>query len=171
MPEPRPLDDLPEPVVFDSPDTPTIATLVALANERHPRADGRDWTAADTLKNVVLALDHLDGRREVVIVGVPGDRDIDLKRAEVAFAPAAVEPATEKDFLDHPLLVKGYIGPWSRQGPVLGGDIEGGPTSATSIRTVGSSSTTSTVSPCSARGTSAGSAGSSASALPWCRGR
>ena len=112
--------------VLDTPDTPTIATLVALANEKHPRPDGRAWTAADTLKNIVLALTDLEGNRELVIVGLPGDRDVDMKRAEVAFAPAEVEPATEADFarldkLDgRPGLVKGYIGPWSAAGAVLG---------------------------------------------------
>ena len=109
----------PAPVVFDSPKTPTIETLVALANERHPRDSGA-WSASDTLKNVVLALTGLDGKRELVIVGVPGDRDVDLKRAEVAFAPRAVEAATEEDFVKHKGLVKGYIGPWSSAGPVLG---------------------------------------------------
>ena len=109
----------PAPVVFDSPNTPTIETLVALANERHPRDSGA-WRASDTLKNVVLALTGLDGSRELVIVGVPGDRDVDLKRAEVAFAPRAVEAATEEDFVKHKGLVKGYIGPWSSAGPVLG---------------------------------------------------
>ena len=109
----------PAPVVFDSPKTPTIETLVALANERHPRDSGA-WSASDTLKNVVLALTGLDGSRELVIVGVPGDRDVDLKRAEVAFAPRAVEAATEEDFVKHKGLVKGYIGPWSSAGPVLG---------------------------------------------------
>ncbi|WP_043994113.1 proline--tRNA ligase [Leifsonia xyli] len=106
--------------VLDTPDTPTIQTLVAVANEKSPRPDGRVWTAADTLKNVVLALTHLDGTRELVVVGLPGDREVDLKRAEVAFAPAAVEAATEDDFAAHPGLVKGYIGPWSHGGPVLG---------------------------------------------------
>ena len=112
--------------VLDTPDTPTIATLVALANEKHPRPDGRAWTAADTLKHIVLALTDLEGNRELVIVGLPGDRDVDMKRAEVAFAPAEVEPATEADFarldkLDgRPGLVKGYIGPWSAAGAVLG---------------------------------------------------
>jgi len=109
----------PAPVVFDSPDTPTIDTLVALANDRHPRDSGA-WGAADTLKNVVLALTGLDGSRELVVVGVPGDRDVDLKRAEVAFAPRAVEAATEEDFAKHKGLVKGYIGPWSPAGLVLG---------------------------------------------------
>jgi prolyl-tRNA synthetase len=106
--------------VVDTPNTPTIFSLVAIANEKHPRPDGRAWTAADTLKNVVLALTHLDGSREVVVVGLPGDREVDMKRAEVAFQPAEVEPATDADFARHPGLVKGYIGPWSPEGQVLG---------------------------------------------------
>lgn len=110
---------VPAPVIHDSPETPTIATLVALSNERYPR-DDRPWQAADTLKNVVLRLTALDGTRELVVVGVPGDREVDMKRAEVAFAPATVEAATDDDFAAHPGLVKGYIGPWSPSGPVLG---------------------------------------------------
>ncbi|MET3567434.1 prolyl-tRNA synthetase [Leifsonia sp. 563] len=116
--------------VLDTPGTPTIQSLVELANEKHPRPDGRSWTAADTLKNVVLALTHLDGTRDLVIVGLPGDREVDMKRAEVAFAPAEVEAATDEDFAKHPGLVKGYIGPWSAEGPVLGEE------SATGIRYV-----------------------------------
>src|ERR1700712_2914337 len=120
--------------VLDTPGTPTIATLVDVANEKHPRPDGRAWTAADTLKNIVLALTHVDGTREIVVVGLPGDREVDMKRAEVAFAPAEVETATEADFLaleadaNTPSLVKGYIGPWTPTGALLGED------SATGIR-------------------------------------
>ncbi len=125
-PAPVPFDGLGEPVVFDSPNTPTIDTLVAHSNAV---LDGT-YTAADTLKNVVLALTHLDGTRELVIVGLPGDREVDDKRAEVAFAPAAVEAATAEDFEKNPLLVKGYIGPWSPTGAVLGEE------SATGIRYV-----------------------------------
>ena len=110
VPEARPTEGLPEPVVLPAADTPTIDSLVVHANEVAPR-DGAPWTAADTLKNVVLALTHLDGTREVVVVGLPGDRDVDLKRAEVAFAPAEVEPAGDDDFRKHRGLVKGYIGP------------------------------------------------------------
>lgn len=113
------VEGLPEPAIFDSPDTPTIDTLVAHANATLD-VTGGEYSAADTLKNVVLALTHLDGTRELVIVGIPGDRDVDDKRAEVAFAPAAVEAATPDDFEKHPLLVKGYIGPWSPEGAVLG---------------------------------------------------
>jgi len=112
-------EGLPAAEIFDSPNTPTIETLVALANELHPR-DTAPWNAADTLKNVVLALTNRDGDRELVIVGIPGDRDVDMKRAEVAFSPSVVEQATEEDFAAHKGLVKGYIGPWSGSGPVLG---------------------------------------------------
>ena len=119
VPEPIAIEGQPAAVVHDSPNTPTIQTLVDLANAEYPRAD-RPWTAADTLKNVVLALKALDGTRELVVIGLPGDRDVDLKRAEVAFAPAEVEAATEADFAKHPGLVKGYIGPWSAAGAVLG---------------------------------------------------
>ncbi|HEU4755879.1 MAG TPA: proline--tRNA ligase, partial [Agromyces sp.] len=121
-PEPIPFDALPPAVVLDSPNTPTISTLVDLANAEYPRPDGRPWTAADTLKNVVLALTHVDGTREIVVVGLPGDRDVEMKRVEVAFAPATVEAATEEDFAKLPGLVKGYIGPWSPDGPVLGAE-------------------------------------------------
>ena len=118
-PPPLPYDQTPAPVVFDSPNTPTIDTLVALANERHPR-EGAPWESADTLKNVVLKLIQPDGSSELVIVGIPGDRDVDMKRAEAFFGPALVEQAEDADFLKHPSLVKGYIGPWSETGPALG---------------------------------------------------
>lgn len=118
-PPPLPLGDQPAAVIFDSPNTPTIETLVALANDRHPRPEGA-WTAADTLKNVVLGLTYPDGSAELVIVGVPGDRDVDMKRAEAFFGPATVEAADDADFARHKSLVKGYIGPWSAQGAVLG---------------------------------------------------
>lgn len=127
-PEPIAFDGLGEPVIFDSPNTPTIATLVDHANAHLAAPAGGEWTAAHTLKNVVLALKHLDGTRELVIIGIPGDRDVDEKRVEVAFAPAEVEQATAEDFERHPLLVKGYIGPWSPTGAVLGEE------SATGIR-------------------------------------
>jgi prolyl-tRNA synthetase len=119
IPDALPMDGLPEATVFDSPNTPTIQTLVDLANANHPRPD-RLWEAADTLKNVVLALTHLDGSRELLVIGLPGDRDVDLKRVEVAVAPAEVEAATEADFAKNRALVKGYIGPWSATGAVLG---------------------------------------------------
>jgi prolyl-tRNA synthetase len=110
VPPARPSDGLAAAHVEDTPDTPTIETLVAHANENVPRPD-RAWTAADTLKNVVVTLVHPDGTREPLVVGVPGDRDVDAKRLEAAVAPAEVEPFTDADFAKHPGLVKGYIGP------------------------------------------------------------
>jgi prolyl-tRNA synthetase len=111
-PDPVPYDDVPSAHVEDTPGTPTIDTLVALSNERADlRRDDRDWTAADTLKNVVVALHHPDGRRELLAVGLPGDREVDLKRLEAQVFPAEVEPASEEDFARNPALVKGYIGP------------------------------------------------------------
>jgi prolyl-tRNA synthetase len=102
--------------VEDTPDTPTIDTLVAVANARFPRPD-REWTAADTLKNVVVTLvhprdaEHPEGWREPLVIGLPGDREVDTKRLEASAAPAEVEAFTEADFAKHPGLVKGYIGP------------------------------------------------------------
>jgi prolyl-tRNA synthetase len=94
--------------------------LVDLANAKVKRADGRTWSAGDTLKNVVLALTSPEGKRSLVVVGLPGDREVDAKRAEVAFAPNDVEQATEADFAANPGLVKGYIGPVKDGKAVLG---------------------------------------------------
>ncbi len=110
--------------VFDSPNTPTIATLVDYANKNHPASS--PYTAADTLKNVVLALVAPDGKRELVIVGLPGDREVDQKRAEAFFGPNDVEPATDADFAKFPMLVKGYIGPTLNGSQFLGKDAPAG---------------------------------------------
>jgi len=94
----------------DTPNTGTIVELVDVANAQFPRAD-RAWTAADTLKNVVFKLAFPDGRSELLVVGLPGDRDVDLKRLEAAVAPAEATPVNDEDFVANPGLVKGYIGP------------------------------------------------------------
>ncbi len=96
----------------DTPGTGTIVELVDAANAAFPRAD-RPWTAADTLKNVVFKLAYPDGRSELLVVGVPGDRDIDAKRLEAALSPAEAVPVADDDFAANPGLVKGYIGPVS----------------------------------------------------------
>ena len=112
-PAPEPFDASAEPParVVDTPDAPTIEALVDLCNERYPRSDGRAWTAADTLKNVVVTLTRPGGSKELLIVGLPGDREIDMRRLEAAVAPAEVEMAVDEDFDGHPELVRGYIGP------------------------------------------------------------
>lgn len=97
--------------VEDTPDTPTIETLVAALNANHARSDGRSWVAGDTLKNVIVMLVHPDGTREPLAIGVPGDREVDAKRLEAQVSPAEVEAFEEKDFATHPMLAKGYIGP------------------------------------------------------------
>ena len=108
----QPFEGLPPAVVHDTPNTPTIATLVDVSNARdETRRSDRPWTAADTLKNVVLMASYPDGREEAVAIGVPGDREVDLKRVEAALHPAAVRPFEEADFPKYPALVKGYIGP------------------------------------------------------------
>ena len=122
---PEPLSDeqiaaLPAAHVEDTPDTPTIETLVALANERFPRAD-RPWTAADTLKNVVLWVRQPDGSREILVVGLPGDREVDLKRLEAQVAPGEIDAFEDADFAKQPALVRGYIGPQA-----LGAESEAG---------------------------------------------
>ncbi|WP_167476746.1 proline--tRNA ligase [Nocardia arthritidis] len=112
-PEPRPVDGLPAAVVHDTPDTPTIATLVDWAN-----AAGvldRPVTAADTLKNVMVKLRYPDGKTEILGIGVPGDREVDDKRLGAAVEPAEVDLLTEADFAANPFLVKGYIGPKALQ--------------------------------------------------------
>ncbi|HEX6447436.1 MAG TPA: proline--tRNA ligase [Streptosporangiales bacterium] len=110
VPAPVAYDDAPAAHAEATPATPTIATLVDHLNEHFPR-DDRPWTAADTLKNVLVTLHHPDGRREPLAVGVPGDREVDEKRLAAQVEPAELEPFTEEDFAKHPLLAKGYIGP------------------------------------------------------------
>ena len=95
--------------VLDTPDTPTIGTLVAALKEQ-----GHDLDAAATLKNVVVLLRWPDGKVEPLIVGVPGDREVDVKRLEANVTPAEVLPFEKFD--QHPQLVKGYIGPQGLDG-------------------------------------------------------
>ena len=112
VPAPAPVsyDDVPEAHAEATPDTPTIDSLVDHLNATFPRAD-RPWTAADTLKNVLVQLKHPDGTREPLAIGLPGDREVDQKRLEGQLEPIEVEPMDEAELRKHPELVKGYIGP------------------------------------------------------------
>jgi prolyl-tRNA synthetase len=111
-PEPTPTGGLRDALVADTPDTPTIQTLVDHLNaDPALQRDDRPWTAADTLKNVIVTLRHPDGSTEPLAIGVPGDREVDVKRLEAQVAPAEVEPFDEAAFAANPALVKGYIGP------------------------------------------------------------
>jgi len=79
-----------------TPDTPTIETLAAFL----------EVPASATLKNLLVKVDG-----EIVAVGVPGDREVDMGKVEAHFAPGIVEMVTEADFAGRPDLVRGYVGP------------------------------------------------------------
>ncbi|KOU68170.1 proline--tRNA ligase [Streptomyces sp. NPDC054949] len=85
-----PLEEIP------TPDTPTIETLAAHLGV----------PASATLKNLLVKVDG-----EIVAVGVPGDREVDLGKLGEHLAPAVVELVTAEDFVDRPDLVRGYVGP------------------------------------------------------------
>jgi prolyl-tRNA synthetase len=108
QPESLPTDGLPEAVVHDTGDTPTIATLVEWANGA---GLGRTVTAADTLKNVLVKVRQPGGDWELLAIGLPGDREVDDKRLGAALEPAEYALLGDADFAKHPFLVKGYIGP------------------------------------------------------------
>ncbi|MGU3294313.1 proline--tRNA ligase [Williamsia sp. M5A3_1d] len=106
-PPPIPIEGQPEAAVYETGSTPTIATLVDWANETLDRP----VTAADTLKNVMVKVVVPGKEPEIVGIGVPGDREVDMKRLEASFEPSTVELLDEADFVANPFLVKGYIGP------------------------------------------------------------
>ncbi len=81
---------------LDTPDTPTIETL----------AQHLGVPASATLKNLLVKVDG-----EIVAVGVPGDREVDLGKLGEHLAPAVVELVTAEDFVGRPDLVRGYVGP------------------------------------------------------------
>ena len=127
VPDSLPLEGQPEAHVEHTPDSATIETLVQRSDEMHPKDDG-PWSAAETLKNVVLAVTTPEGERRLVVIGLPGDRGVDLKRVEAGIGAligvggeVEVEQATEADLAKHPQIVKGYLGPGlSLEEPLLG---------------------------------------------------
>ncbi|HEX7105678.1 MAG TPA: proline--tRNA ligase [Acidothermaceae bacterium] len=99
----------PDSQVLDTPDTPTIATLVHRLNALDL---GRRFDAEDTLKNVVLKTKAPGADDwELLVVGVPGDREVDMKRLAGQLEPTEVAQAEPSDLAKQPRLVKGYIGP------------------------------------------------------------
>ena len=104
--------DAPAAHVEQTPGTPTIDTLVAVSNDREDLArSDRAWTAADTLKNVVFMVTAPDGTKSALAIGLPGDREVDMKRLEAVLLPSVAGPFEDADFARLPSLVKGYIGP------------------------------------------------------------
>ncbi|WP_028928439.1 proline--tRNA ligase [Pseudonocardia asaccharolytica] len=111
VPPAQPVADKPSAQVHHTPDTPTIESLVAFLNGA---GLGREFAAADTLKNVLVKIRQPGSADwELLGVGVPGDREVDMKRLEASLAPAEVALLEEADFAANPFLVKGYIGPGS----------------------------------------------------------
>ena len=86
--EPGPVEEL------DTPDTPTIETLAAHLGV----------PASATLKNLLVVAGD-----QVVAIGVPGDREVDLRRVEELLGPVRIFESA--DFAAHPELVRGYVGP------------------------------------------------------------
>jgi prolyl-tRNA synthetase len=92
---------------LDTPNTPTIDSLVDVLNERF----GGGFTGASTLKNVMLMADG-----KAISVLVPGDREVDLKRFQENLGGIhELRTFEEPDFAKFPGLVKGYIGPQNAQ--------------------------------------------------------
>jgi prolyl-tRNA synthetase len=89
--------------LLDTPNTPTIDSLVEILNKKYSAS----ITAANTLKNVLIMADE-----KPIAVLVPGDREVDLKRL-AANLPEVKELRLfeDSDFAKYPKLVKGYVGP------------------------------------------------------------
>jgi prolyl-tRNA synthetase len=92
---------------LDTPNSPTIDSLVQVLNERF----GGGFTGASTLKNVMLIADG-----KAISVLVPGDREVDLKRFQENLGGIhELRTFEDADFAKFPGLVKGYIGPQNAQ--------------------------------------------------------
>ena len=89
--------------VLDTPNTPTIDSLVELFNTKY----SANISAANTLKNVLIVADE-----KPISVLVPGDREVDLKRLGANLAGVKdLRLFEDADFAKYPKLVKGYVGP------------------------------------------------------------
>ncbi|MEU3650405.1 proline--tRNA ligase [Lentzea sp. NPDC034063] len=111
VPPAQSIDDKPAAQVHHTPSTPTIETLVDFLNAN----TDRKFTAADTLKNVLVKVKSPGKDWELLAIAVPGDREVDFKRLEAALEPAEVAMLEAADFAKNSFLVKGYIGPGAIQ--------------------------------------------------------
>src|SRR5690606_41916470 len=76
----------------------------------------RTFATADTVKDVrVTTSEQGEEDWKLIGIGVPGDREVDMKRLEASLAPAEVALLEDSDFAANPFLVKGYIGPGALQ--------------------------------------------------------
>ena len=89
--------------LLDTPNTPTIDSLVEILNKKYSAS----ITAANTLKNVLIMADE-----KPIAVLVPGDREVDLKRLGANLPEVKdLRLFEDADFAKYPKLVKGYVGP------------------------------------------------------------
>ncbi|MDO4928461.1 MAG: proline--tRNA ligase [Corynebacterium sp.] len=112
-PAPKPLsvEAAPAAKEYETPSSETIASLVEWAQGAGITVQGREVTAADTLKCIIVRVQNPGEEPHIAAVLVPGDREVDMKRLEASFEPATVEVASDEDFKNNPFLVRGYIGP------------------------------------------------------------
>ena len=111
-PPPLPYDDAPAAHVEDTPDTPTIDTLVDHANDartraRRPAVDGGRH-AEERRRHARAPRRHARAARDRPARRPRGRPEAARGRS---CEPAEVEPFDEADFAAAPGLVKGYIGP------------------------------------------------------------
>lgn len=92
----------PLPCEIPTPEAGTISSLKALLEER--------GISSPILKNIVISLKAPDGERSIAVVGLPSDRQLDLKRLEACLSPMEISIACEEELKDHPELIKGFIG-------------------------------------------------------------
>lgn len=103
--------NLPEAKIYETPDSETIDTLVEWARAEGITIDGREVTADDTLKCMMVKITQPGEEPELAGVLIPGSRALAPKRLEAALEPATFELATDADFKENSFLVKGYVGP------------------------------------------------------------
>jgi prolyl-tRNA synthetase len=114
------IEGKPAMVVHETPGATSISAVVDFANKNL----GVSITAANTLKHIVLALTDVNKKRSLVVVAIPGDRELEPKRAEIVFSGFEVETATEEDFAKNPSLVIGFLGPVKDGKQYLGEKVE-----------------------------------------------
>ena len=93
---------LPLPREIQTPLDGSISSLEAFLKEK--------GISSPLLKNIAVSLKAPDGKKTLAVVGLPGDRQLDLKRLEACLAPLEASIAEEADLKAHPELVKGFIG-------------------------------------------------------------
>jgi len=92
-------------------ETPNVTSIAAVVEFAKTSLGMPEINAGSTLKHIVLAITDVKHKRSLVVVGMPGDRDMEPKRAEIVFAGFEVETANDEDFAKHPELLKGFLGP------------------------------------------------------------